>query len=62
MAILLAFSRPYVGIHFPSDVIGGALIGMIFGYIFAFIVIKIDRFISMKQTKITEKYERVKFK
>lgn len=62
VAILMAFSRPYVGIHYPSDVIGGALIGMIFGYIFAFIVIKIDSFISMKQTKITDKYERVKFR
>ncbi|MEK6552254.1 MAG: phosphatase PAP2 family protein [Bacteroidota bacterium] len=62
VAALLAFSRPYVGVHYPSDAIGGALIGMIFGYIFAFIVIKIDSFISMKQTKITDKYERVEFK
>ena len=62
VATLMAFSRPYVGIHYPSDVIGGALIGMIFGYIFAFIVIKIDNFISKRQTKITDKYERVKFK
>ena len=62
VATLMAFSRPYVGVHYPSDAIGGALIGMIFGYIFAFIVIKIDGFISVKQTKITNKYERVEFK
>ncbi|TSA30678.1 MAG: phosphatase PAP2 family protein [Ignavibacteriales bacterium] len=62
VAILMAFSRPYVGVHYPSDVIGGALIGMLFGYIFVFIVKKIDSFISMKQTKITDKYERVEFK
>ena len=62
VAILMAFSRPYVGVHYPSDVIGGALIGMVFGYIFAFFAVKIDSFISLKQTKITDKYERVEFK
>ena len=61
-AALMAFSRPYVGVHYPSDVIGGALIGIVFGYIFAFFVLKIDNFISLKQTKITDKYERVEFK
>lgn len=62
VAILIAFTRPYVGVHYPSDIIGGALIGMFFGYIFAFIVFKIDSFISLRQTKITNKYERVEFK
>jgi len=28
LAALLAFSRVYVGIHYPSDVVGGALIGV----------------------------------
>jgi len=62
VAFLLAFSRPYVGVHYPSDAVGGALIGMVFGYIFALIVIKIDNHFKEKKTKITDKYERVEFK
>lgn len=33
-AFLVAFSRIYVGVHFPHDVLGGMLIGVVFGYIF----------------------------
>jgi len=62
VAFIIAFSRPYVGVHYPSDVIGGAFIGMVFGYIFALIVIKIDNHFKEKKTKITDRYERVEFK
>lgn len=33
LAALLAWSRLYVGVHYPSDVIGGAIIGTLLGLI-----------------------------
>ncbi len=62
IAFLLAFSRPYVGVHYPSDVIGGALIGAAIGYIFGLIVLKVNSYFNQKKTIITDKYQRIEFK
>ena len=32
LAALIAFSRLYVGVHYPSDVIAGALVGLFAGW------------------------------
>lgn len=37
VAALIAISRVYLGIHYPSDILGGALIGAAFGYLFSLI-------------------------
>ena len=42
IAGLIAFSRVYVGVHYPSDVIGGTLIGLLLGYV----IIKLAKIIS----------------
>lgn len=39
-AVLVAFSRIYLYVHYPSDVIAGAILGVIIAYISLFIVNK----------------------
>ncbi|MDC6367464.1 MULTISPECIES: phosphatase PAP2 family protein [Flavobacteriaceae] len=34
-AIIVAYSRIYIGVHFPLDIITGAIIGTLFGWLFA---------------------------
>lgn len=60
VAFLIAFSRPYVGVHYPSDVIGGGLIGALLGYLFAIVVIKINNHYENKNKMITDKFEHIK--
>jgi undecaprenyl-diphosphatase len=33
-AALVAFSRVYIGVHFPLDIISGAVLGSLFGWLF----------------------------
>ena len=34
-AALMAFSRPYLGVHYPSDVVAGAAVGTLLGRLLA---------------------------
>jgi undecaprenyl-diphosphatase len=42
VAILIAVSRIYLGLHYPSDVLAGAAVGVLFGYLFAVLVLKVN--------------------
>jgi len=42
VAALVAFSRPYVGVHYPSDILFGAALGFLIGYLFAILTVKIN--------------------
>ncbi|MCZ7603385.1 MAG: phosphatase PAP2 family protein [Melioribacteraceae bacterium] len=48
IATLLALSRVYCGVHYPSDIIGGAIIGSLFGYILAKVALIINNLIKTK--------------
>lgn len=50
---LVAISRPYVGVHYPSDIIVGTLIGMIFGFIFVKLTVALNE-------KITARFKLIK--
>ena len=46
VATLISISRIYLGVHYPSDVIGGALIGVAFGYLFSIAALKVDHYFN----------------
>ena len=43
IATLIAYSRIYVGVHFPLDVLGGALLGTIWTFLLVFVFRKLKR-------------------
>jgi membrane-associated phospholipid phosphatase len=47
--VLIGFAQVYVGLHFPGDVLGGALIGIFFGSLVAWFFHKKFGFITFDQ-------------
>lgn len=52
-ASLVAISRVYLGLHYPSDIIAGAILGLAAGYIFASIALLLDKLFSKKIFKLS---------
>jgi len=52
VASLVSLSRIYLGVHYPSDVIGGALIGAAFGYLFSIAALKVEHYLVKKNETI----------
>ena len=50
LAALIAFSRMYIYVHFPTDIIGGMVLGIIYGVV-SFYLIK--RFVARFEKKVS---------
>ena len=53
-ATLVSISRVYLGLHYPSDILGGAVIGAVFGYLFAIAAVKTVSIIDKHKLKSTK--------
>lgn len=58
-ATLVAVSRVYLGLHYPSDILGGAIIGTAFGYLFAFIALKLNGYFKEKENLISTEVKTI---
>lgn len=54
-AMLVAYSRVYIGVHFPLDIICGAIIGILFGLFFYFLYNKSTKKLNQNQNKKSPK-------
>lgn len=51
IAGVMALTRPYVGVHYPSDIIAGALIGSAIGFLFSYLALKAEEYFANKNPK-----------
>ena len=49
--LLFAYSRIYIGVHFPIDVTVGALLGLLIGYLFYQLSLKVLEKVDVKKIK-----------
>jgi undecaprenyl-diphosphatase len=51
VAALISISRIYLGVHYPSDVLGGAILGIGFGYLFSIAALKYLDYLEKKKNE-----------
>jgi len=48
-ASLVSFSRIYLGVHYPSDILVGAMVGILSGWIFSISFVKLYNYLLMRK-------------
>jgi len=51
-ALLISYSRVYLGVHYPGDIIGGAILGIVLGFVVYRLFIYIDSLINNNKRSI----------
>ncbi len=51
-AFIVSYSRIYLGVHYPSDIVIGALSGLFYGWLFWKAYIYLDRRLSSEKTSV----------
>lgn len=59
ISILMAYSRLYIGVHYPTDVIAGAIIGTVIAFFSIFIVNKISEKWAKRTKELEEEDQRL---
>ena len=54
LAALIGFSRIYLGVHYCTDVLAGAVLGVVYGVIGVLVVSFIIKLIKKKNNKLSE--------
>lgn len=57
LAIMIAFTRLYLYVHYPTDILGGILVGILSGFIGYRIAMKLQTYMSEKKSKGDTRHE-----
>jgi undecaprenyl-diphosphatase len=58
LAVAVSYSRVYVGVHYPGDVLGGAIIGTSIGWLVALVGVRLGKDAALERSTIRDEGDR----
>jgi undecaprenyl-diphosphatase len=58
LAVAVSYSRVYVGVHYPGDVLGGAIIGTSIGWLVASVGVRLGKDTALERPTIRDEGDR----